>query len=266
MASRISGTLAAVLMALGAATPGFAQLSEIGPSLGIELAPQATYDYTADAYHAALTYARIASLQQIDPSARGMGSIRTLFVSAGVRSERFETVDFRWRAGLIEMDFVRTPISMGLTLIDYNKVDLLELDVRWVNLRLGPSVFVGTPATNFSLKAVGTGGVTTMKMGTFAYTGLETRDELRARKRSYEIGYLGQAQLLIASRVELNGSLQYRHLLGGLRPERYRFTGTLGVFLGKSLAIYGSYIIEDMRLARSSMDRELFVGQLSLFF
>ena len=34
---------------------------------------------------------------------------------------------------------------------------------------------------------------TTLKLGSFAYAGLEAEAELAARKRSYEIGYLGEA-------------------------------------------------------------------------
>ena len=244
----------------------YAQLYEVGQHLGIEIVPRGVYDYTADAYYAEVMYSRIASSQQIDPTSKGIGLVRTVFLAAGARTQDLSTFDFRWRAGLIDMDFIRTPLSMGLTLIDYNKSGLLELDVRWINIRLGPSIHLGSPTTYFTLKAVGTGGVTTLKMGSFAYAGLEADAELAARKRSYEIGYIGEAVVMIADRVSLSGLFEYRHLLGGLRPERYQLTGQLGVRISENISIQGIYALEDMRLARSSMDRQLFGGLMSLKF
>ena len=102
----------------------FAQLYEVGEHLGIEIVPRGVYDYTSDAYYAEIMYSRIASSQQIDPTSKGIGLVRTVFLSAGARTQDFSTFDFRWRAGLIDMDFIRTPLSMGLTLIDYNKSGL----------------------------------------------------------------------------------------------------------------------------------------------
>ena len=245
---------------------GYAQLSAVGPQLGIEVSLQGRYDHEFGTFHSNLMYARVASAQQIDPGSKGIGLVRTVFLAAGARTENFDTYDFRWRAGLITMDFVRTPLSMGLTLVDYNKIDLLELDVRWINLRLGPSLYIGSNTTYFTLKAVGTGGVTTMKIGTFAYTGLEAASELNSRKRNYEIGYLGEAKILINDRVYLAGEFQYRHLLGGLRPKRYTATGRLGVRVSDVIHLEGFYSLEEMRLARTSLDRQLISGRLALIF
>ena len=243
-----------------------AQLNEAASQLGIELSPHFQYDYTSGSYYASMMYSRIASSSQIDPDAKGTGLVRTVFGSLGTRTDDLKTFDFRWRAGLIDMDFVRTPISMGLTLVDYNKISLLELDVRWVNLRVGPSIYIGNPSNHFSLRAIGTGGVTTMKIGKFAYSGLEADDELQARKRSYEIGYLGEAKLFVASRFSLSGAFQFRHLLGGLSPKRYTVTGKFGVQVSPFVAIQAIYSLEEMRLSRTSLDRQMFGGELSMVF
>lgn len=246
--------------------PANAQAVGTIPNLGIEISPTVIYDQSTGAYHSQLMYARVASPKQIDPNARGTGTIQTLFFSAGTRTTNFETFDFRWRAGLIAMDLIRTPLSMGVSLVDYNESGLLDTDIKWINLRLGPSVFIGNDRTHLAIRAIGVGGITTLKLGSFSYTGLGSSQELRTRKRSYEVGYLGETRILFANRVSIIGSFQYRNQLGGLRPNIYQATGKLGFRLTPIASLQGICMIEETHVGRSSETRYIYGGLLSLVF
>ena len=100
---------------------GFGQIAGSIPDLAIEISPRLYYDYENEEYYGQLMYSRIASALQIDPDAKGTGLARTAILSAGARSADLKSVAFRWRVGVIEMDLIRTPLSMGLTLLDYDK-------------------------------------------------------------------------------------------------------------------------------------------------
>ena len=232
-----------------------AQIAGSLPDLAIEISPRFFYDLENEGYYGQFMYSRIASSLQIDPDAKGTGLARTAILSAGVRSPDLNTFDFRWRVGVIDMDLIRTPLSMGITLIDYDKSGFLEVDVRWVNLRLGPSIHIGNERSFFALRAVGTGGLTTIKMGDFAYAGLSTEEALANRKRSYEIGYLGEMRVLLANVVSLQAIFQYRNQLGGLRPNIYHLKGYLGFRLSRTLSLMGTFLAEETTASSSTVRR-----------
>ena len=162
---------------------------------------------------------------------------------------------FRWRAGLLDMDFLRTPVSMGVTLLDFNYRDRIESEIRWVNLRVGPALYLGNSKTYFSLRAIAQGGLTTSQFGTFAYTGLAPSAELNRRKRSYEVGYAGEAELFLFSRISLKASFSHRHLLGGIRPQLYHAMLIAGFRVSPSTSIITSYELEEARAASSKLQQ-----------
>ena len=232
-----------------------AQIAGSIPDLAIEISPRFFYDIENEGYYGQFMYSRIASSLQIDPDSKGTGLARTAILSAGVRSADLNVFDFRWRVGVIDMDLIRTPLSMGITLIDYDKSAFLEVDVRWVNLRLGPSIYFGNERSFFALRAVGTGGLTTLKIGDFAYAGLGSAEALANRKRSYEIGYIGEMRILLANIVSLESTFQYRNQLGGLRPNIYQLKGYLGFRFSPKFSLLGSFMAEETRAGSSTIRR-----------
>ena len=254
------------ILSIAPASLAFGQIAGSVPDLAIELAPHAFYDYENEAYYGQFTYSRIASALQIDPDSKGTGLARTAILSAGARSSDLEMFDFRWRVGIIDMDLIRTPLSMGLTLVDYDKSGFLELDVKWVNLRLGPSIYIGNERSHFALRAVGVGGLTTTKMGTFAYTGLGLAEEVNTRKRSYEIGYLGEMRILIANVVSVETSYRFRNQLGGLRPNIVQLRGFLGFRFSDTFSLAGTFLIEETTASSFKITRQGAGVQLSLVY
>lgn len=248
--------------------PSSTQAQAVGniPDLGIEISPRLLYDASSSSLFAHVLYARIASLDQVDPNGRGMGDIKTIFLAAGARSKDLQTPDFRWRAGLIAMDLIRTPISMGLSVIDYDQSGLPDTDVKWLNLRIGPSLFLGNERTHFALRAVGTGGITTLKLGTFSYTRLGFEEEVNTRKRSYEVGYQGEVRILLKNFISIIAHYQHRNLLGGLRPTFDRATGKLGFKFSSALSAQGIYFIEEAAVSPVSKVRHVYGGSLSFVF
>ncbi len=236
----------------------------VGPinNLGMQISPEFRYDRIIQedaehAYYAQLRYARLAPSSQVSPDSRSAGLVNTLFFSAGARTKDFDTFEFRWRAGLLDMDITRIPLSMGVTLIDYNQSELLDVDVKWANLRFGPSIYLGTSRTFFTLRAVGTGGITTLRPGMFAYEGLASQENLTLRKRSYEIGYLGEFEIFLANVFYLAGRLEHRNLLGGIRPRFYEATGYLGIKFDSRFSARATYSFENSRARQSSIDRHI---------
>lgn len=240
-----------------------AQIAGSIPDLAIEISPRFFYDYENEGYYGQLMYSRIASSLQIDPDAKGTGLARTAILSAGVRSSDFSTFDFRWRVGVIDMDLIRTPLSMGLTLIDYDKSGFLDLDVKWVNLRLGPSVYLGSDRSFVAIRAVGTGGLTTIRPGAFAYSGLRSLEEISTKRRSYEAGYLGEIRILLANVVSLEALYQYRNQLGGIRPNIVQARGMLGFRITPTFSVLGTFLIEETSAGSSTIRRQgvgLYIG------
>ena len=228
------------------------------PELAAELSPHFMYDLNEDIYYSQLRYAKIASTSQVLPENNSVGVVYTTFLSAGMRTKNFEDTEFRWRAGLLHMDLIRLPISMGVTLIDYNQSGYLDLDVKWINLRLGPSVYIGNPRNYFTLRGVGHAGITTFRFGTFSYQGLASAPDLNFRKRSYEVGYIGEVQVFMLNTLQLGASLHHRHMLGGIRPKIYEIQGSLGFRINGELSLIGSYVMEFVDAGSSSLDRSYF--------
>ncbi len=244
-----------LLMSLMPAQRASGQVAGSIPNLAIEISPRGFYDLENEVQYGQFMYSRIASVTQIDPNAKGTGLARTAILSAGVRSMDLNSFDFRWRVGVIDMDLLRTPLSMGLTLVDYDKSGFLELDVRWVNLRLGPSIYFGNERSYFALRAVGVGGLTTMKLGEFSYAGLGLIDEVNTRKRSYEVGYLGEMRVLIANLISIETTYQYRNQLGGLRPSIVQLRGHLGFRISRVFSIAGTFLAEETTAGSSKITR-----------
>ena len=232
----------------------FAQTLGPIPELAIEVSPQFSYEKESQAFYSQVFYSKVASSAELAPEFKSAGSVQTIFFSFGVRTKDFSNYGFRWRAGLLNMDLIRTPISMGITLIDYNQSGLMDLDVRWINLRLGPSLYIGSDRNYLTLKTIGSAGLTSSKLGTFAYTGLSSSDGLSLRKRSYEVGYTGEILFFFANSIALSSSFSYRHLLGGVRPEFYKLKATLGIKVTDGLSFQGSYSIEAAKSNPSSVD------------
>lgn len=248
------------------ASPAKAQAVGDIPDLGIEISPRFLYDESSSSSFAHVLYARIASLDQVDPNAKGVGDIKTIFFAAGARSKELKTPDFRWRAGLIAMDLIRTPISMGLSVIDYDQSGLLEADIKWINLRIGPSLFLGNDRTHFAIRAIGTGGITTLKLGAFSYSRLGFSDDVNLRKRSYEVGYQGEVRILFKNFVSIIAHYQHRNLLGGIRPMFNRATGKLGFRFSSALSIQGIYFIEEASVSNLTKVRHVYGGSFSFVF
>lgn len=255
-----------VVLCLLPASAALGQFAGSVPNLAIELTPKAFYDFENEAYYGQFMYSRIASALQIDPDASGTGLARTAILSAGVRSTDLERYDFRWRVGVIDMDLIRTPLSMGLTLVDYDKSGFLELDVKWVNLRLGPSIYLGNDRSHFALRAVGIGGLTTLRLGEFAYSGLGLTEEVNNKKRSYEIGYLGEMRVLIANVFSLEASYRFRNQLGGLRPNIVQLNGFLGLRFSDTISVAGTYLIEETTAGTNKITRQGIGARLSLVY
>ncbi len=245
-----------LLLSLLPAEKATGQVAGTVPDLAIELSPRVFYDYDNDAYYGQFMYSRIASATQIHPDSKGTGLARTAILSAGVRSADLESFDFRWRVGVINMDLIRTPLSMGLTLLDYDKSGFIDLDVKWVNLRLGPSIHIGNERSFFTLRAIGIGGLTTMRLGDFAYRGLGTAEDVDIKKRNYEVGYMGEMRVLLANLFSLETSFQYRNQLGGLRPNIYQFKGYLGFRFTDTFSVLGTFLAEETTAGISTIRRQ----------
>ena len=229
------------------------------PQLALEVAPYLTYEMDEEVFYSQVLYSKVAPPAQFAPDSRSTGLIQTVFLSAGTRTKDFARYDFRWRAGLLNMDIIRFPLSMGITLFDYNQADRLETDFRWFNLRVGPSFYAGDTRNYFTLRLIGSLGLTTATFGEFSYAGLSTSEGLSLRKRSYEVGYLGEFFFFFASRFGISGSFSHRHLLGGIRPLIYTINSTLGARINEFISFRIIYTIEASYVGSSSLDKS-FVG------
>lgn len=221
--------------------------------MALEITPQFFYDYENSAYFGQLMYSRVASSIEIDPDAKGTGQARTAILVAGVRSDNFDSFDFRYRIGAIDMDLIRTPLSMGLTLLDFDKTGFLETDMRWVNLRLGPSLYLGNERSHIALRGVGIGGLSTIKMGNFYYAGVNALPDITNRKRSYEVGYKGEIRVLIANRLSIQAYYQHRNQLGGARPQMDTIQGLLGVHLSDTASLLLNFLATKTNIGTSDI-------------
>ena len=229
------------------------------PELALELAPSFNYSLSDQTFFSEVRYSRIASTDQINGGSKSTGLVQTVFLSVGTRTEDFEDYEFRWRAGLLHMDLIRLPISLGATLLDYNQAGYMDVDFQWFNFRLGPSIYLGNQRTYFTLRTVGNIGLTTAELGDFMHEGLSTREGLSLRKRSYEVGYTGELHFYFANLISINGTLQFRHLLGGIRPKVYTIKGLVGVRATDYLSFLATYSIYITRSGTSTTDQN-FIG------
>ena len=227
--------------------------------MAVEFAPHFSYDLEDDAFFSQVLYSKIASPVEITPNFKSTGVVQTTFMSAGARTKNFEKYDFRWRAGLLNMDITRSPFSFGVTLLDANHTERLEADIRWANFRIGPSIYLGDTRNHITARIVGSAGLTTTKFGEFSYSGLSTNAGLTLRKRSYEFGYAGELFMFFFDKLAISGSFRHRTMTGGINPKIYVLNGILGVRINEFVTIRGSYTLEAIKSGPSSLEKS-FIG------
>ena len=225
------------------------------PSLAIHLSPQVLYDEETGAYHSTFYSSKIASSSQVTPDHLSTGLVETTFIRVGLRTKDFSAYDFRWGVGLLNMDYIRTPYSMGITLLEYAKYGLLEHELKWVNVRVGPSILLGSTRNYITLRTVGIGGITTIQPGTFSYAGLAPEADLMFRKRTYEFGYQGELEVFLGNIFYVSGAYSHKRFAAGLKPQFDRISGSVGVRINAYISLLGSYTMESAKAGSSTLSR-----------
>ena len=202
----------------------------------------------------ALHYARIVSTTEIDPDERATGRVETMMLSIGFRANHTGSPDLRWRAGLLNLDIIRSPVSVGITLADYNKSGTKDIDARWIDLRIGPSLYLGNTRNGFIVRATGNAGANSLLLGEPFYG--KFRDIALERIRTYEVGYLGEARIHLFDRVAVGGLFTHRTFLGefksGPTPSKakfYQLQGNFTVNLNQFIKVHFVYYMELTRIS-----------------
>jgi hypothetical protein len=108
-------------------------------------------------------------------------------LSAGVRFRPEADPRFRWRAGLADSDLVMRRISVGWTLVDYDRSGALHTHARWAALRGGPGARVTGDMFVFEPRLVGHVSLSTIRPGEEIYADLGP--DAREFTTGFEAGY-----------------------------------------------------------------------------
>gem|GEM_PF-2827086 len=140
-----------------------------------------------------------------------------LFGAAGAHFDDAQTTRFRWRAGLFDLNLFRPPLALGFTMVDFDRSGLQDVYARWLAFRGGPSLRIGGAGFFIEPRAVGSGGISTIKLGEANYGFFES--DARRSITAFETGY--DTQLLVQLGPTLSAVAHYikRRYSGGNRPD-----------------------------------------------
>jgi hypothetical protein len=83
---------------------------------------------------------------------------------AGARFNDGKT-DFRMRLTGLDFEIQKTPWAGGLTLLDYDKTGLTDLNADWIGLRVGPGVSLGSDEVRFVARVTGRASLNSTRFG-----------------------------------------------------------------------------------------------------
>lgn len=200
-----------------------------GPlALGIQ------YDYfdPADRHQviAALSQTGMAGFRREKLSS--LFQISTLMLAGGVLfNSSFDNSEFRWRAGLLDVNLNRKILFIGGTLLDYDQSKLLEKDFRWFNLRLGLGPILGKHSFFIAPKVIGTIGAGSWKLGNINYIALGnvTDTTYSGMEGGFQVGL----DIGYLRRLHISAFYSERILVDGQEPHFKNWSAELRYLVGK---------------------------------
>lgn len=185
--------------------------------------------------------------------------ISTLMLAGGMLfNSSFDTTEFRWRAGLLDVNINRKLLFIGGTLLDYDQSRLLEKDFRWFNLRLGLGPVLRKHSFFISPKVVGSLGAGSWKLGNNNYISLGNVAD--TTYSGMEGGFQVGLDIGFLRRVHISTTYSERILIDGQEPHFKNWSAELRYMVGKIgndlVNLYLKYQQQNVEIVESNSIQE----------
>ena len=157
--------------------------------------------------------------------------ISSLNLAGGIRFDsQFNSAEFRWRAGLLDLNINRKLLLFGGTLLDYDKSNRLDKDLRWFNLRLGLRPSLGRRSISISPYLIGTVGAGSWRLGQTNYPKLDMIAD--SSYSGVEGGYRCGLSVRFTRKLTISAEFSGRILVDGQEPRFHTISTEVGYMLG----------------------------------
>ena len=185
--------------------------------------------------------------------------ISSLNLAGGVRFDsQFNSAEFRWRAGLLDLNINRKLLLIGGTLLDYDKSNRLDKDLRWFNVRLGLRPTLGRRLISISPFLIGTVGAGSWRLGQTNYPKLDMIAD--SSYSGVEGGYRTGLSVRFTRKLTISAEFARRILVDGQEPRFQTISAKVGYMLGtinkNIVGLYVKYFGEKTNIRDSDIKQE----------
>ncbi len=157
--------------------------------------------------------------------------ISSLNLAGGVRfDDQFNSTEFRWRAGLLNLNINRKLFLFGGTLLDYDKSKQLDKDFRWFNISLGLCPILSKRLISISPYLIGTVGAGSWKLGQTNYPKLNVVAD--SSYSGTEGGYRAGLTIRFTRKLTISTEFTGRIFVDGQEPRFQTISTEVGYMLG----------------------------------
>ncbi len=185
--------------------------------------------------------------------------ISSLNLAGGIRFDsQFNSAEFRWRAGLLDLNINRKLLLFGGTLLDYDKSNRLDKDLRWFNLRLGLRPSLGRRSISISPYLIGTVGAGSWRLGQTNYPKLDMIAD--SSYSGVEGGYRCGLSVRFTRKLTISAEFSGRILVDGQEPRFHTISTEVGYMLGtinkNIVGLFIKYFDEKTNIRDSDIKQE----------
>ncbi|MFC2075899.1 hypothetical protein ACFLT7_02325 [candidate division KSB1 bacterium] len=136
-------------------------------------------------------------------------------VALGKRFGPGDISDFRWRIRLVDEEEYDDNSTSGVTVFDYDKSGVADLDARWINLRLGRAITFGGRSFAHETRLTGSVGLGSIQLGQTNFPDLGVNV---GNRQSYkEAGYKLSTAVRFAGTFLVSAYYAERHLYADIK-------------------------------------------------
>ena len=185
--------------------------------------------------------------------------ISSLNLAGGIRFDsQFNSAEFRWRAGLLDLNINRKLLLFGGTLLDYDKSQRLDKDFRWFNIRLGLRPTLGRRSISISPYLIGTVGAGSWRLGQTNYPKLDMVAD--SSYSGVEGGYRCGLSVRFTRKLTISAEFAGRILVDGQEPRFHTISTEVGYILGtinkNIVGLFIKYFDEKTNIRDSDIKQE----------
>ena len=200
-----------------------------------------------------LEAARVVAIADLLPQISPKSYFIVLNLAAGARFNENTSTAFRWKASLVDLNIYKSPISGGMTLMEFDRSKVVDLNARWFEVRVGPSFRLGSDGFSVTPRIIGVGGISTLKLGSANYSALGS--EVNRSPLAFHVSYVAELSVEIGRSFVFTGDFsQYIHF-GGSDAKFNRYGAEALVIPSVNYRLFARYQYEEAWMGKGDQQQ-----------